>query len=338
MVLQSIFKYPRQSFSQFILFKRENIMYLVIILYALFASIFGFSKAALNYSEPYFLIGSRMLFAGLILLAYQFITNRQAFQFKLIHLKFLALLGFLNIYLTNVAEIWGIQHMVSAKACLIYSLSPFLAAIISYFVLKETLSSKKWLGMLIGFVGLVPIFMTQTQSEGASGNFSFISLAELSLVVAVFCSVYGWILLKKIMTDFKYSPIMANGMSMTFGGVLALLHSFAMGESWSPVPVTDFGPFLFNSLAMCIISNLICYNLYGYLLKRYTATFMSFAGLVTPVFATLFGWLFLNEAVTWHFFASIVLFSIGITLFYQEELKRDKVYVKPSGDESLAST
>lgn len=122
---------------------------------------------------------------------------------------------------------------------------------------------------------------------------------------------------------------MANGISMVIGGTLALVHSYATGESWSPIPVTDMGPFLQNSLLMCLISNIICYNLYGYLLKRYSATFMSLAGLVTPFFASFFGWYFLGETITWHYFASIAVFSVGLTLFYQEELKKEKLFVKP---------
>ncbi len=303
-------------------------MYLVLILFALFASLFGLSKATLQYCEPFFLIGSRMLLAGVLLLLQQFIFNRKAFSIKANHLLSLFLLGFLNIYLTNIAEIWGIQHMISAKACLIYSLSPFLAALVAYIVLKEKLTSKKWLGLCIGFTGLIPIFMTQSSSENSGGGIGFISLAEISVLVAVFCSVYGWTLLKKVINEFQYSPLMANAISMTLGGILALLHSYLAGEAWTPVPVTDFNPFIKKTLLMCLISNIVCYNLYGYLLKRYSATFMSFAGLVTPFFASLFGWYFLGETISWHYFASIAVFSIGLTIFYQEELKRDKLFVQ----------
>lgn len=292
----------------------------VILLFALFASLFGISKATLGYTEPFFLIGSRMLFAGILLMSHQFIFNRKNIHFKLNHLIPLFLLGFLNIYLTNIAEIWGLQHMISAKACLIYSLSPFLAALIAYFVLRETLNSKKWLGLCIGFFGLIPIFMTQSQSEKMVGGIASISLAEMALLIAVLCSVYGWTLLKKIINDYQYSPLMANGISMTLGGFLALCHSYLAGEAWTPIPVTEFKPFILNTIVMCIISNIICYNLYGFLLKRYSATFMSFAGLITPFFASFFGWLFLGETISWHYFASIALFSIGLTIFYQEEL------------------
>lgn len=306
---------------------------LVVLLFAMFASLFGISKASLEYSQPFFLIGSRMFLAGIILLAHQYIWNRKQFLIRLVHLKPLFLLGFLNIYLTNVAEIWGIQHMVSAKACLIYSLSPFLAALVAYFVLRETLNSKKWVGLIIGFVGLIPIFMSQSPAEKLLGDIGGVSLAEISLLVAVLCSVYGWILLKKIISEYKFSPLMANGISMTLGGIFALLHSYFAGESWNPIPVTQMGPFIQNTLLMCLISNIVCYNLYGFLLKHYSATFMSFAGLITPFFASFFGWFFLSETITWHFFASIALFSVGLTIFYQQELKREK----KASDDKLAS-
>lgn len=299
-------------------------MFYTILLYALFASLFSLSKDTLNYSEPFFLIGSRMLFAGLMLLAYEMVFNRQRPTITKEHILSLFLLAFLNIYLTNVAEIWGIQHMDSSKACLIYSLSPFLASIVAFIVLKETLSAKKWLGLIVGFTGLVPIFVIQSPGEQASGNIGFISMAEVALLVAVFCSVYGWILLKKMISHYHYTPLLANGISMTIGGFFALLHSYFSGESWNPFPVTKADMFLQNTLIMCLISNIICYNLYGFLLKRYSATFMSLAGLITPFFAAFFGWYFLGETISWHYFASIGIFSFGLVLFYQEELRENK--------------
>ena len=238
----------------------------------------------------------------------------------------LLLLAVSNIYLTNIFEIWAIKYMVSSKACLIYSLSPFVAALVAFVVLRERLSRKKTIGMAIGFLGLLPIIFTQTQQELTTGTILVFTLAELSIVGAVFCSVYGWIMLKKVMNEYQYSPLVANGLSMIIGGALALIHSYSSGEQWTPVPVLEMRPFIINTLIMCAISNFICYNLYGYLLRRFTATFMSFAGLVTPIFASLFGFLFLQEVVTWHFYVSIVLFTVGLVIFYREEISQEKVF------------
>ena len=300
-------------------------MHLAILLFALFASLFTLQKTTLQYTEPFFLVGARMTFAGILLLSYLKFFKKYKFNIEARHIKDFVMLGISAIYLTNIFEIWSINNMVSSKACLIYSLSPFVTALIGFIMIKEVLSPKKWLGMLIGFIGLIPIFFAQSQDELAAGKLFIFSYAELSLLGAVFFSVYGWIIMKRLMQDF--TPFVANSIAMTLGGVLALAHSYISGEAWHPIPVTNIQPFIINSLVMCLISNIICYNLYGMLLKRFTATFMSFAGLVTPFFASIYGYLFLGETVSWHYFASISLFSLGLVIFYKEEITRDNAFV-----------
>jgi drug/metabolite transporter (DMT)-like permease len=310
-------------------------IFLVIVLFALFASLFGLSKAALDYAEPFFLIGFRMFGAGLVLLLYQLV--RAPGEFKKITpsaIKVICGLGFLGIYVNNIAEIWGLQHMISAKACLIYSLSPFLSALLSFFMFKETLPRNKWLGLAIGFVGLMPMFYENFAStqDPAGTSWAAVTLGECAVLVAVVASVYGWILLKQCISVHALSPITANACGMCLGGALALMHSYLAHESWDPWPVMQAQGFLQNTCLMAIISNFISYNLYGYLLKHYTATFMSFAGLITPLFASLFGWLFLQEKVSGFFFASFALFSIGLWFYHQEELRKGSVPAHPSMD------
>lgn len=302
-------------------------MHLVILLYALFASLFTLQKDSLSYCEPFFMVGSRMLCAGLVLVIYLALRDSKSLRkVRWQHLGGIFLLALSQIYLTNICEIWAIKHMVSSKACLLYSLSPFISALVAFTVLKETLSRKKMVGMFIGFLGLMPIIFAQTNQEISSGTFLIFTLAELAMVGAVFFSVYGWILLKKVMQDYEYSPLMANGLSMTLGGVFALTHSYLVGENWAPLPISSVQPFVINTIIMCLISNLICYNLYGYLLKRFSATFMSFAGLITPLFASIFGFVWLNEVITWHYLLSMVLFSIGLLIFYREEMAQERIF------------
>lgn len=299
-------------------------MYLVIVLFGLFASLFTLQKETLKFAEPFFLVGFRMTCAGLLLLIYARFTKKfpKITSFKLKHARLLFNLIIFQIYLANVCEIWGLKYMSSAKACLMFSLSPFLAALIAFIVLNEKLNLKKWLGMLIGLIGLIPVIATQTQQEFISGNVYIFSYAELALLIAVIAGVYGWIVLKQILQELHYSPIFANGISMFIGGILSLGHSFFSGENWAPLPVNNLSMFLGYSAIMAIISNLICYNLYGYLLKRFSATFMSFAGLVTPIFASLFGYVFLQETITWHFVVAMLLFSVGLFIFHQQEIKQ----------------
>lgn len=295
-------------------------MALVFLLYALFASVFVIAKFGLEHSSPFFLVGSRMFFAGVLILGYAAWKKEARIDLKKDWVSFLKLALF-NIYLTNVFEFWGLKYLTSFKTCFIYSLSPFLSALFSYFVFSEKLSLKKWLGLLVGIIGFSPILLAQGQGEIEGGQLFIFSWAELSVMMAAMTSVYGWIQLRVVVSKKGYSPLIANGYSMLIGGAFALVHSLLV-EEWNPFPVSSWHAFLEASIALIIISNLVCYNLYGSLLKRFSATFMSFAGFTTPIFAALFGFVFLGEEVTLSFGISVVIVFIGLTLFYQEELAR----------------
>lgn len=295
-------------------------MFLVLILYALFASVFTVSKEALFYSKPFFLVGGTKLLAGIGMVLYLYLRDRSALCYKKGTLGRILKLGFINIYLTNVFEFWGLQYLTSFKTCFIYSLSPFVAALFSYLLFNETLTKRKWWGLAIGFLGFIPVLMSQSTQEDAAGTLWVFSWAELAVICAAVSSVYGWIVLKQLSHHDGYSPLAANGYSMLLGGTLALVHSF-FAESWDPIPVTNMAVVLQCSLFLVIVSNCICYNLYGYLLRRFSATFMSFAGLTTPLFTVLFGWLVFNEIANVSFYASYVIVFLGLVVFYQEELR-----------------
>ncbi len=299
-------------------------MILVFLLYALFASVFTVAKEALEYSSPFFLVGSRMLFAGTIMLVYQAIQDPTKLRLTSTGWRKAFLLGFFNIYITNVLELWGLQYLTSFKTCFLYSLSPFLSALFSYFLLNERMTKIKWVGLLIGFGGFLPILITQDGSQEAlQSHFWFFSWPEIAVIGAVVSSVWGWILLKQLVHGDGCSPIVANGYSMFLGGAFATLHSY-ITDGWSPLPVTNWSIFIKCTLFLIVISNIVSYNLYGYLLKRFSATFMSFAGLSTPLFTALFGWLFHGEIVTVDFFVSLAIVSLGLFLFYLEELRENK--------------
>lgn len=296
-------------------------MYLVVLLYALFASVFTVSKTGLQYTQPLFFVGTRMVLAGIILMLYLFIFHRRQFALNKASLWGLFKLAVFNIYLTNVFEFWGLQFLTSFKTCFIYSLSPFFSALISYFSFNENLSSKKWLGLAIGFIGFFPILISESSSEEGVGHLFFLSWAEMAVMLAAVTSVYGWIILRQLVKDEGVSPLMANGTSMVMGGVMALFNSYLV-EDWSPVPVTNMVTFTECTVLLVIISNMICYNMYGYLLKRFTATFMSFAGFTTPLFTAIYGWFFLSEKISEAFYMSAAVVFVGLFLFYQEELKQ----------------
>lgn len=295
-------------------------LFLVFFCFFSWSTSFALGKIALGCAPPIFLTGSRMLLAGLIILAFLALFQRKELKIKKHQLFPLLLFALSAVYISNIFEFWGLQYLTAAKACFIYSLSPFLSAFFSYLEFKEKITPKKLLGLTIGFVGYIPVFLFQFNSEQNSGLALF-SWPEVALLIATASAVYGWILLRKLGKNEGMSPLMTNGASMCLGGLFALIHSLFV-DKWSPLPITNYSGFFQGVFLMILISNIFCYNLYGWLLKRFTATFLSFAGLLTtPLCAALFGWLLLGETIHWTFFLSVSIMSFGLWFVYSEELK-----------------
>lgn len=300
--------------------------WLVPLLYATWSSVFAFGKWMLDFSTPLFLTATRMLLAGGLMLGYLLVRKRSSFRMGRKQWLSIGFLALFSIFLTNILEFWGLQYLSAAKACFIYSLSPFLAALFSYIHFKEKMNRSKWIGMGIGFLGMIPVFMTQTGSEELLNAFSFLTWPTLAIAGAALFSVYGWVILRLIVKD-EISPIMANGSSMLIGGTMAILCSLFI-DSWNPIPVMEgkIAPFVAGTFAMTGLYNIFCYNLYGIMLKRFTATFLSFMGLLSPIFASLTGWLILGELPSWKILLSTGIVSIGLWIVYRAELKQG--YIK----------
>lgn len=294
-------------------------MILIVVLYALLASTFIFAKKAILYANPCFLISFRMIIAGIILLGYQIFWGKK-FELPTIapedYWPFFKTSLF-HIYLAFILEFWALQYVSSLKTAMIYSSTPFIAALLSYFLLQERLSCYKIIGILIGILGLAPVIMASATGAEAYMELGYISLPEIVLFCSVISAAYAWFLVKNLMTK-GYQLGLINGVAMLIGGILSLLTA-AIFEGFSH-PVLHWGYFLTWVFALILVANIMVYNLYGTLLRTYSITFITFAGFLSPCFSAIYEWLFFGGVITWHYIVSILLVTIGLFIFYQNDI------------------
>lgn len=291
---------------------------LLLISYAFIAISFTLAKAVLAYSAPLFFVAFRMILAGCMLLAYCYARNPYMLTIRKKDYGKFALIILMHIYFSYVFDLIALQYMSSFKGAFIYNLSPFITALFSYFFFSERMTGKKWLGLTIGFAGFLPELISQSCIP--SDVITCFAWPEITMIGSVLAATIGWIVMRMLVND-GYSPIAVNATGMMGGGILALITS-SIFEVWDPFPVSDWIQFLKITFAVIIVGNIIYYNLYGYLLRTYTATFMAFAGFLCPLFAAIFGWYFLGEEVNATFFFSLFVVVLGLTIFYQEEFRQ----------------
>ncbi len=295
---------------------------LVVVLCLLYSTIFIIGKYALHYLPPIFLTGGRMLLAGALLLLFQFLFRRKAFCLKKIHWGPVLMVALMGVYLTNILEFWGLQYMESAKASFLCSFYPIATALLSYLWFKEKIAWKQWLGLFLGMSGCIPLLLRMDPAE----VFGF-SLPEWAVLASTVTTALGWIAMREAVKHRSLCPLMANGLSMLLGGALSMLHSYWV-EPWN-MSLLDNASNLWSALQwlllLTLVSNILCYNLHGYLLKHFSATYLSFAGLSQPFFTAFLAWLFLAEVLSLAFWASLGLVTLGLYLYYREALKSAKV-------------
>ncbi|HEV2916256.1 MAG TPA: DMT family transporter [Candidatus Babeliales bacterium] len=307
-------------------------MVAVIGLYLVLALAFTMSKGVLLHAQPVFFTGVRMIVAGITLLAYYRYIQKKKFILHNQDLLTYLQLAFFHVFVTYVFEFWALETISASTDALFFNLSPFITALLSLILCNERLSGKQWLGLLIGFVGFLPLFYAQQTVCGSSliamvrACLSF-SKAELLLIIAVASSAYGWILMQRLVRTDHYSPVFINGVSMLWGGIMALIVSLLTETTFIKTtgPHTlwsyDIPMFLWYLAVLIILTNFISYNVYGLLLKRYSATLIALAGGLTPIFTAFFDWILLGEYISWHFVATVCLVALGLCIFYIDEFK-----------------
>lgn len=288
----------------------------VIVLYALLALTFPLAQYAVQFAHPVFLIAIRMLIAGMCLLSYHVFVNK---HFKIAQEDIILFfkVSFFHIYLSFIPEFWSLQYLSAIKVNVLYCMTPFVAAFLEYILLKKHLEKYKIWGIIIGTLGITPIIFSFNNCESLK-ECVYPFLPEGILFVSIVSATYAWFLVKELLNKGYPLPFI-NGIAMISGGALSLLTYSLFYKS--SLAVVSYKPFFISTFALIILSNIIVYNLYGFLIKKHSITFIGLAGFLSPIFGVLYARFFFNQNISWHYILACGMISIGLWIFYQEEKK-----------------
>ncbi len=223
-----------------------------------------------------------------------------------------------GVMIPHVARAWALQYLTTVKAALIFNLAPFFSAIFGYLLLRERLTLIQMTGLLIGFAGLIPLFMPQGISAALTIMPQF-SIAEVIMLIAVASLSYALLVMQKLVKHRKCSPVIANGLSMFLGGFLAFNAAIVAEPIWIKGNFTIF----FCLLALNILlSNFLCANLQAWLLKKHSPTFLSFASFLSPLFAAFYSRLLLNEQISSNIVVAFVLVISGLGVYFYDGARK----------------
>ncbi len=303
-------------------------MLAIFFCFFLFASGIFANKLILATLSPSMLSGIRMLVSGLIIFIFNYKSYRGGTLARACeHWKAFVAIALFTNFIPTLLKAYAIQNLSTAKAGFLGSLDPFVTALYVYILLSESLTIKKWLGILLGFSGALLLTTLSSPVEATLRTFMIFSLPEIAAFASVAVSRLGWILVQKKLRANTFSPVDVNGIVMTLGGIFAFMsiplwQALGFKETFNIVNKIDLRMSLLLAFTI-LVGNLGAYNLYAYLLKYNSSTLMSIAGFTVPIYLAFFGWFFLGEPISATLIQAGVLMMLGVAVFYYDDVLKD---------------
>jgi drug/metabolite transporter (DMT)-like permease len=206
---------------------------------------------------------------------------------------------------------WASRSIPSGLISVIFSTTPFLMGVLSYYILgKQVFTLQRLVALAIAVVGLVFVFADQLLVVGADGAYG-IAVMILSVIIFAVSSTY----LQKIDANI---PVLQK----TTGGLCFSVPP--LGIAWwlldgsLPWPVSALGGL--SIIYLGVFGSLLGFALYYFLLHRLSAYVVSTVGMISPVFALLLGNLLADEILTSHLLVGAGLVLLGLTLYHVRSL------------------
>ena len=201
----------------------------------------------------------------------------------------------------------GLQHTSASRLTVFLYTSPFwVAALLPLFVKTERLRPVQWMGMACAFAAVVFALREGFLGGGAARTWpgDLLGLAAGALWGLTTVTIRATALARVSAEKMLYYQVAVSTITLP---VLSL----ALGEAWD----FSFSGFAAGSLAVqTVVGAFASYLAWMWMLGRYPATRISVFVFLTPIFALIFGALWLKEPVTPSLLAALALVAAGIVL------------------------
>lgn len=252
-----------------------------------------------------FFAGWRFMLAGIAVLAVSVVMNRKLLIPQKGKWKGILLLGVVQTTFQYVFFYIGLSHTTGVKGSVITAMTTFLAVGISHFLFPDDrLNTRKTIGCLIGFAGVLMI----TISSADSLRGGFVWNGEGFMLLSTIASGGGAVISKFVAKG--QSPMMVTGWQLTLGGAVLLIAGIVGGGHFNSIT-----PQAIALLAYLIFLSAAAFTIWTALLKQYPVGRVTVYNFLVPVFGSLMSGVVLHETVfTVRNILSLVLVCSGIIL------------------------
>ena len=262
------------------------------------------AKAVANDIEPFALTMLRNIIASAGLLAIFFLRGKKI-RIDRADRGRMFFLGFLAIWVNQFTFLFGMRYTTPANAALLYASTPIFVMLISYFMKKETLTTKKIVGVTIAFVGIVVVIFERGIDLGLRYTFG-----NLVLLISVTAWAFYTILGRPMVL--KYGSLQVSIISM-LAGVLLFIPAGSIS-----LALFDFSGLtkmhIYGLIYLGLGTSVLSYILWYYALSRIEATKVAIFTNGQPILTAILSVFFLQQTITIPFVIGGLITITGVFL------------------------
>ncbi|OTG87625.1 EamA family transporter [Acinetobacter sp. ANC 4558] len=235
---------------------------------------------------------------------------------KAMHSYFAGAMGFIGSQtFTYVAT----NYLSSGMISLMFGLAPIIAGIIGFAIFKQNLKFSQWIGMLVAILGLVIICFS-----GSGNHVQPLGIFFMLCSVSIYVLSMYWV---------KYVNAQVQPMVQATGSILfSVLFTFLLIPFiWQHFPThIPIGKSLFAIIYSVIMSSLVAMFCYFKLVQSISATTLSLATVITPMFAILIGAGLNHEKLSMMILIGASILIFGLFIYFYRDIaaqmsKKDKL-------------
>jgi len=296
----------------------RDLPFLAVVFTMLLCALFGANAVAIKISLSgigvFTTAGIRFGIASIAVSLWAKATRRsfaikkgQAYQLLLISMVFTVQLSLFY---------FGLSKTLASRGVLLVNLQPFFILLLAhYFIPGDRITTRKILGMILGFAGVVFVFL---EKKGISSDFQ---VGDLIIISAAFLWAGNAVYTKRIIANFN--PFHFVLYPMVFSVPFFFLEGFLWdGTMISFVDGKILGSLVYQSLVTASFG----FVAWMTLLQKYGAVALHSFIFVMPVSGVLLGGFMLGEPMTHYILLAMLFIVSGILVVHLKQKKFPPVF------------
>lgn len=282
----------------------------VLLAFAAVYVIWGSTYLAIRYAietiPPFLMMGVRSILAGSVLFFWSRTSGTTITRQQWLPLTIVAVLFFV---LGHGLLAWAQKSVASGLAAVLIASDPLWIALIESFVIKDfRLSSRQIIGLIIGFGGIVLLFLPGQTIRMNTIGATMILFSAISWSIG---AVYSRI------ANLPKDATLTSAIELIVGGLFLLVFAAILGElenfQVSAVSLRS----LLALLYLVLFGSILTFTAYVWLLGVTSATRVATHTYVNPVIALCLGWALAGEQFTPMMMIASAVIVVSIYLVLQ---------------------